>query len=194
MKGRILNPSAPTGTAATGASDTASERPSLREIYEAHFGYLWHVVRRLGGRDRDLEDLVHDVFIVVQRRLHTYDPDRPLKPWLFGVAFRVVSDYRRRASFQREQTGVVREPMDERRTPLEQAEAREARAMVAEALDALPPEQRVVCVMHLIEEHTIPEISDALGVSHNTLYSRLRLGRARFEAKLRQLMLRRGSS
>src|SRR5207248_2142231 len=71
-------------------------------IYEAQFGYVWHSLRRLGVRERDLEDLAHDVFVAFYRGIEGYDRARPVKPWLFGIAFRVASDYRRRAQHRLE--------------------------------------------------------------------------------------------
>src|SRR4051812_36542553 len=73
------------------------EVPDFRVIYEAHFNYVWHSLRRIGVQDADLEDLAHDVFVAFYRGLDNYDPTRPVKPWLFGICFRVASDHRRRA-------------------------------------------------------------------------------------------------
>ena len=69
----------------------------MRAVYDEHFDYVWHTLRRLGVRAADLEDLAHDVFVAFHRTRATYDPSRPIRPWLFGIAFRVSSDHRRRA-------------------------------------------------------------------------------------------------
>ena len=69
----------------------------FRELYAREFDYVWHSLRRLGLPPRELEDATHDVFLVVHQRLDQYDPTRPLRPWLFGIAFRVAADERRRA-------------------------------------------------------------------------------------------------
>ena len=59
--------------------------------------------------------------------------------------------------------------------------------MVEAALGALPAEQREVFVLADIEGLSAPEISDALEVKVNTIYSRLRLARKRFTAKIEEL-------
>ena len=64
--------------------------PSLTDIYAAEVRWLWRVLWRLGVPERDLEDVAHDVFVVVHRKLPDYDPTRPLRPWLFGICFRVA--------------------------------------------------------------------------------------------------------
>ncbi|MCA9518931.1 MAG: sigma-70 family RNA polymerase sigma factor, partial [Myxococcales bacterium] len=112
-------------------------RPDVRAIYGAEFAWVYRTLRRLGGRERDLEDLAHDVFVVVHRRLDDYDPRRPLRPWLMGIAFRVVSDYRRRAGFRAEE---LSEDVADTAWAPRQEEAvaeRDRRELVLEALEAL---------------------------------------------------------
>jgi RNA polymerase sigma-70 factor (ECF subfamily) len=60
------------------------------------------------------------------------------------------------------------------------------RAMVLAALDALDQDKREVFVAIEIEEHSGPEVAEALGVSVNTVYSRLRLAREEFTTALRR--------
>lgn len=171
------------------APDPASPppRPDLRDVYTAEFAWVYRTLRRLGGRERDLEDLAHDVFIVVHRRLGDYDPQRPLRPWLMGIAFRVVSDYRRRASFGAEELSEAAADTASAPRQEEAVAARERRELVLAALDALDLDQRAVFVAHELDGTAIPELADALGVSVNTLYSRLRLARPRFAAAVARL-------
>ena len=79
--------------------------PTFTDIYAAEVRWVWRALWRLGVPDRDLEDVAHDVFVVVHRKLADYDPARPLRPWLFGICFRVALDRRRKASTNREQLG-----------------------------------------------------------------------------------------
>ncbi len=175
------------------ATDDAAPAADFRAIYRAELPYVWRTMRRLGARPADVEDLVHDVFVVVHRRLSDYDPARPIRPWLFGIAFRVASDYRRRARFRRE---VVTDDID-RPAPDIPADARmaaaEDRALVIEALAALDLDRRAVLVLHDIDGYAAPEIADTLGVKLNTVYSRLRVARKRFEQAVRRLQARKGA-
>ena len=150
------------------------------EVYRANFVHVWHTLRRLGVRERDLEDVAHDVFIVAHGRLHTFDDTRPMRPWLSGIAWRLASDYRRRARYRLEVVGHAKEPMGHRRGPDEQLAETEARDLVARALTTLPEEQKIVFIMKEIDGFSVPEIAQALDLPLNTLYSRLRLGRSRF--------------
>ncbi len=163
-------------------------------LYAENFDHVWRNLRRFGVEARHLEDAAHEVFVVVHRKLADYDERRPLRPWLSGIAFRVASDFKRRASTRRESPGITRDPVDERPTPDALLEAEEQRKMVHEALEALDDDKRVVLIMHDMEGCSIPEIARELGVLENTLYSRLRLGRERFIKAVRRLKRKRGEA
>ena len=176
----------------TGVSDRAAvESPcppvEFAGVYGAEFTYVWNTLRRLGVWERDLEDLCHDVFVIVFRILDQYDARRPIRPWLFGIAFRVASDYRRSARHRREVTGTTIDAPSTAPPADEIMLRRERQRLVMQALEALELERRAVFVMHDIDGHVMPDIAAALGVPLNTAYSRLRLARADFAAAVERV-------
>jgi len=169
---------------------TGSERPALREIYEAEVAYVWETLRRLGVRAGDVEDVAHDIFVTVHRRLADYDPGRPLRPWLFGFCLRVASDYRRSARITREvPADAAGEPVHRGPQPDEELATADARHRVYLALETLPLDQRAVFVLHELDGFTMPEIAVTLEAPLNTLYSRLRLARKQFTVAVRATAL-----
>jgi len=170
-----------------GAPPRPAGGTDLPSIYRSELAYVWKTLRRLGAPPADLEDLAHDVFVVVHRHLADYDPTRPLRPWLFGIAVRVFSDHRRVGRNARESPGHSLEAIDAGPSVEERLEGQEARALLMTALDALELEQRVVLVMHDLDEQSIPEIAAALAIPLNTAYSRLRLARAAVVARIARL-------
>jgi DNA-directed RNA polymerase specialized sigma24 family protein len=64
-------------------------------LYKEQFAYAWKTLRRLGVLERDLPDVVHDLFVVVFRHWQDYDRSRPVKPWLFGIALSSVGRWTR---------------------------------------------------------------------------------------------------
>ena len=157
-------------------------------VYRDQVGYVLHSLRRLGVHDRDLEDLAHDLFIVVARKLDDHDKERPIRPWLFGIAFRVALDYRRSARSRREQLGdAASDPVDARPMADAQLEVAEKQRLVLAALDTLRMDQRAVFVLHDLDGTRVPEIAAALGIPLNTAYSRLRLAREQFASAVREL-------
>jgi RNA polymerase sigma-70 factor (ECF subfamily) len=173
----------------TPAAPSPLDEAGFVAVYEAHFDYVYHSLRRLGVRDADLEDLAHDVFVVLYRGRADYDRSRPVRPWLFGIAFRVASDFRRRARHRFEVDGEGREFADAAPGALERLAAAEDKALVRFGLEALDLDRRAVFVMHDIDGHAMPEIAAALGVPLNTAYSRLRLAREQFAQVVRRRRL-----
>lgn len=173
------------------ADETTSERPALADVYAAHFGHVWHTLRRLGVQARDLEDVAHEVFLVVHRRLGDFDPSRSVRAWLTGIAYKVAADERRRARHRYEVLDDDPRPTEAPALATDaEAAARDARALVHQALEALHLEHRVVFVMHDLDGFTAQEIADALEIPLNTVYSRLRAARLRFENAVRKLRRR----
>ena len=162
-------------------------KPGFRELFEAHYGYVRASLRRLGVHVRDLDDLTDDVFLRVHDRLHRHDPSTPVRPWLFAFAFRIASDYRRLAR-HRLTFGVPEDQLASDRPSPEDAMSKEEDVrLVHQALETMSLETRGVFVMYEIDGHEMKEIATALGVPVNTAYSRLRLGRRAFAAKVREL-------
>jgi len=177
-------------TCATTPGPATTAPVDFSALYRAEFAYAWRTLRRLGVPERDLPDLAHDFFVVVFRQLHLYDPSRPMRPWLFGIAFRVVSDYRRSARFAREVLEAPPDVTDHSAAADEQVADAEGRARVMQVLDQLDLDRRAVFVMHDLEEQTVPEIAAALGIPVATAYSRLRLAREDVAQVIKRLRAR----
>jgi len=162
----------------------------LADLFKDHFEYMWHSLRRLGVNERDLEDVVHDVSVTINPRLGTYDPTRPLRPWLFAFACRAASDYRRQARHRVALTDDPEALRDPAPAVDELVASREELDLVARALDALDLDRRAVFILHEIDGVSIPDVARALEIPTNTAYSRLRLAREDFGAAVRRMHLR----
>ena len=179
-------PATPAGGGDEPSVDRGSMRPTLEGVFRAEFSYVAHALLRLGVPDREVDDVTHDVFFTVHRRLPEFDPGRPVRPWLFGIALRHAADYRRRIRNRREHvTDTPPDVEDGGRGPDSEVGARQMRAVVLRALEALDLDKRAVLVMHDIDGHTATEIAEALSVPLNTVYSRLRVARERFRDEIR---------
>ncbi|HET6148573.1 MAG TPA: RNA polymerase sigma factor [Polyangia bacterium] len=168
-----------------------SEALSFPGIFEREASYVWNTVRRMGVAERDREDMVHEVFLLVHRESSKFDATRPVRPWLFGIAFRLVSDYRRllrnRVQFQELDSDTLRSPQSPADDVLIAAEEQK---LVEAALRHVDLDRRVVLMLHEIDGFTIPETARALGIPLSTAYSRLRLGRADFARIVQRMRAR----
>ena len=175
---------------ALGAIDVAT-------IHREHGNFVWRSLQRLGIRPSDLEDVFQEVFIVVQRRLHTFDGSSKVSTWLFGVCFRIASAQRRRSWYRRlvsieRQNEELGSPASE--LPDALLAQREARAVLDRALDKMDLAKRAVFVMYELDELSTDEIADILGVPLGTVHSRLHAARKQFEAIIVRMKFREGFS
>ena len=161
-----------------------TERPSFETVYEENFDFVWRSLRRLGVPRSQVDDAVQEVFLVVHRRLDDFEGRSLVRTWLFGIAFRVARTLRRTRG-RREA-----EPLDDHEvgctapTPADRTEQAEAARLVYRLLERLDEDKRAVFILSELEEMTASEISEALGININTVYSRLRAARRGFEAAL----------
>jgi RNA polymerase sigma-70 factor (ECF subfamily) len=176
------------------ASEESKETPSFDAVFQSELGYVWSTLRRLGVREADAQDQAQEVFVVVHQILGDYDPSRPLRPWLFGIAYRVACRYRALARHRREVGAPddAPEPVDPGPGADAALEASQARDLVLRALDGIELGRRAVFVMNVIDERPMPEVAEALQIPLNTAYSRLRLAREDFEQAVKRLRAARG--
>jgi RNA polymerase sigma-70 factor (ECF subfamily) len=167
---------------------------SFDAVYRQEYSYVRHTLRRLGIRERDLDDLSQEVFLTVHAILTDYDPERPLRPWLFGIAYRHALRHRDKAYQRREQLdsspGRTEAAAGEPESALQR---RQAQGLVLRALDRVHEHRRAVFVMADIDGFSAPEIAHALSIPVNTVYSRLRLARGEFTAAVRRLSSAKGA-
>jgi RNA polymerase sigma-70 factor (ECF subfamily) len=161
----------------------AEARPELAAIFREQIGFVWRSLRSFGVPEDDLEDAAQEVFIVVQKRLGTWDGQK-LREWLFSIAQRVASNHRKRLHVRRshaarvEQTGAPRPP----HSGVSSLEARETLRNLEAALADLDEDKRTVFVLYEVEQLTMSEIASVVNVPLKTAYARLYAARS-FVAK-----------
>jgi RNA polymerase sigma-70 factor, ECF subfamily len=186
---RIVQRSPSSGGAdPAGAALSVGQDPCL-EAYQRELDYLLRTLERLSGRSPEVEDMAQEVFLVLRRTWRDYDQSRPLKPFLFGIAFRVASSHRRR--FWREIPYAVVESEDLAPSPDREVEASQARAIVLAALQKIPLPRRAVLVMHDLDHTSMQDIASALSIPLFTAYSRLRKARLELEQAILDMQRKR---
>jgi len=165
----------------------------LEDVYRRHFAFVWRSLLRLGIPRSSVEDVAQDVFLVVRRRLDDYDPNYSLPAWLFGILRRVASEYRRRTVRAQRRLDLLPPPSESAQPDLG-VEVDEAAEVVRRFIAKLDEEQRIVFILSELEGLSGTEISEAIGVNRNTVYTRLRRVRIRFERAILQHDRTRGMS
>ena len=154
---------------------------TLDDLYRAHADFVWRAVLRLGVPEAQAQDAVHEVFLVVRRKLPAFRGDAAPTTWLYAIARGVCANLRR-AHVRAERRHALVPPPTPGLDPEDAATRSNAAALVARFLETLPEEQREVFVLTDIEGMPSPEVAAALQIPLGTAYSRLRLARKRLEA------------
>jgi RNA polymerase sigma-70 factor, ECF subfamily len=124
--------------------------------------------------------------VVLWRNWERVDTTRPLRPYLFGVAFRIVSAHRRRRA--REAPGGAPDVADAADDPEISLQHKQSVSLLLAALDRLPPARRAVIVMHDLDEVPIAEVARRLSMTRFGAYARLRKGRRELASALGRLL------
>lgn len=165
-------------------------RIGVRQIFEEHADFVWRVLARAGVRDADLKDASQEVFIIVTNKLDQLDSETKTTTWLYGIAIRVAANQRRKVQRKREdfaEEAAFDTTDDHAENPEQIAVRAQARTQLAELLESIVPEQRIVFEMFELEEMTCPAIAKALGIPLGTTYTRLRAARAAVVESARRL-------
>jgi RNA polymerase sigma-70 factor, ECF subfamily len=160
---------------------------SFQELCTRHFDFVWKCARALGCRPDEIDDVVQDVFLVVQRRHTDLKDQRLVRSWIYSITRRVVSTHRRR---RRESDAADAPDVDSLRSPDQSPFAAvehnlEVRVLSA-LLEGLDERKREVFVLSEILELSGREIAETIGVPMNTVYSRLRAAREEFDSAVQR--------
>ncbi len=163
---------------------------SLEQVHEIHGGFVWRTLHRMGIRPPHVDDVYQEVFLVVHRRLSSFNGQSAITTWLYEICFRVAAGYRRKSHFRREELVPDWSEL-ELSSPAPSPEqtlvtARRAKHL-ERILDALPLEYRVVFVMFELEGLSSEQISESVGAPLGTVHSRLYRARKRFARALARL-------
>jgi RNA polymerase sigma-70 factor (ECF subfamily) len=163
----------------------------LEEVYRDHFDFVYRCAARMGGPGFDAEDAAQEVFLVVARRLDTFDGTSRVSTWLYGITLNVVRAQRRRIAFRR-----LWERSDAERARLEapvlvsvdRAELREAHRITYEILDKMSAKKREVFILAELEDLSCEEIAAIVGTKTETVWSRLHYARNEFSSRVDKRM------
>jgi RNA polymerase sigma-70 factor (ECF subfamily) len=170
------------------APPVEDERLDLDTIYRSYGRSIASWVVNLGGPAADVEDMVQEVFVAVQRQLPKFEGRSRLTTWLYRITANVVSN-RRRKLFSHERALDLAAPIKPCQAMDETVAEAERRRQVYAVLDRLKESHRTVLILFEIEERSGEEVAELLDVKIETLWVRLHRARAEFLKQLKLLGL-----
>jgi RNA polymerase sigma-70 factor (ECF subfamily) len=160
----------------------------LDELYARHASDVKRWARRLAGPTADLEDLLHDVFVIALRRRFSFRGEANVTTWLFRITHHVVRSRRRRSYVRTLLLGQHKEEIaavtTSTATPHEEIERREQHLRLYRALDRLPDAYRTALILYELDGLSGEQVAELTGISLGTLWVRLHRGRAKLLAHL----------
>lgn len=161
---------------------------TLRELYHAHFAFVWRTLHRLGVPEADLPDALQEVFLTVHRRLPDFVGHGTERAWLSRISFHAARDRRRKAHVRREVVGELSPDLfpAHQADALAELERAERLQVFHSALEDMDLEQRAVFTLFELEGMSGEDIAGALEIPLGTVYSRLRLAREDFRRAVRR--------
>jgi RNA polymerase sigma-70 factor (ECF subfamily) len=157
------------------------KRPlTLEAVYRNHFDFVYRKALRLGGPRVDAEDVAQEVFLIVARKLETFDGSSQLTTWLYGITLNVVRAARRRQRllgwFESKQALPLEIPIE----TIDRAEVRAAHRIAYEILDKMSAKKREVFILAEFEGLGCDEIARIVDTKTETVWSRLHYAREEF--------------
>ncbi len=168
--------------------------PALMAAYRRP---VYSYLVRGGVAEADRDDVFQAIFLKIHAAAGSYDPARPLAPWLFTVVANSVRNHHRDRPRASSSTGSKDDPLDPpdpNPGPEHIASARETLAWLEGALTALPPAQREVLLLTAIVGLRQQDVAQALDLPLNTVKTHLRRARLALAARLAERNAPRGAT
>jgi RNA polymerase sigma factor (sigma-70 family) len=165
----------------------ASAFPALMAAYRRP---VYSYLVRGGVAEADRDDVFQAIFLKIHAAAGSYDPARPLAPWLFTIVANSVRNHHRDRPRASSSIGSedgppdTLDPPDPNPGPEHIASARETLAWLEGALTALPPAQREVLLLTAIVGLRQQDVAQALDLPLNTVKTHLRRARLALAARL----------
>jgi RNA polymerase sigma-70 factor (ECF subfamily) len=173
-----------------GGGSAEARTARVTAMVQAHFDFVWRVVRRFGVPESAADDAAQQVFIVLTRRIDDVAAGTE-RAFLFRTAMNVAGDAMRAHGRNKESADDGIDAMaDSAPTPEDALARRRALESLNEILSGMDEGERAVFVLFELEGLGAREIADLVDVPVGTVASRLRRAREYFHGAVKRLRAR----
>ena len=151
---------------------------AVAELYQRYAPVVWrYVFARMRQDTHAAQDVLSETFLAAIRSLKNGQGAENAAGWLIGIARNKLADWYRK---QEKSANAAAEPATQ--------DASSASGVVADVLDGLPDEERVILEWKYLDRCTVREIAERLGRTEKAiealLYRARKAFRARYETAL----------
>ena len=174
----------------------AGSMDAMEEIVERYEDQIFTFGLKMCGHLQDAEDIVQETFLNAFKYLNDFREETKLRNWLFKIAARVCFRKRRKKKFEPErelslESFVLKDGLsssydipDLSNNPSEQLERNELKQIINKSILSLPPKYRFVFNLRDIEGFSTKEASEILGITAQTVKTRLHRARLFLREKI----------
>ena len=163
----------------------AGDRDAYRRLLRAILPYVRAMTSRAFRETADAEDVAQDILIALHEVRASYDPSRPFKPWLAGIArHRIIDRLRQRGRHLSREIPLGPEHETFATSASNQEDMSIDAHTLNAAIDRLPDGQRVAVRELKLREGTLHAVSAATGISEGALKVATHRGIKRLRAML----------
>lgn len=170
------------------------DQQAITELYNLSYKPAYAVAFKMTGNEDDAFDILQDAYIKAFSSLDQLSDPSGFIPWFNKITANKCRDFLRGKknvvlfsdmTYDSDEDSIELEFKDESTSfqPEERADYSDTKRLVAEMLDNLPADQKMVLLMYYVQEMPIKEIAEALEISENTVKSRMNYGKKKMRAQ-----------
>jgi len=155
------------------------DEDAFAELVDRYRSPVFSYLVRCGVAPDDRDDLFQEIFIRIHRAAGSYNPGRPLHPWLFTIVANTVRNHLRRQRVRSLVGSVeeVGEPASANPGADRVAAARQTVAWLEQQIRKLPLARREVLLLVCVENLPLKQVASVLGLPLGTVKTHLRRAR-----------------
>lgn len=171
----------------------AGEEEAFQELVKQYKNSLYAFLRRFLNQSDVVDDVFQETFMQLYVSRDSYDPSRPLRPWLFTIAANKAKDALRRMQrvdsanlgslFDSEEHSIddVLNMLDsDTRMPYDDLVRDETASSVKRVISRMPAKLREILILAYFHKFSYAEIAGMLRIPVGTVKSRLHTAVGRF--------------
>ncbi len=144
-----------------------------KEAYRKFFNLLTIYLRKILSqkifKSVDVEDVIQEILVSIHKSKHTYDGNRPLKPWINAIISYRVSDYLREHYSENDNQKISIDKFFDIEDENSVTDLTDNNEDIIKALDKLNAKQRSVIELMYLQDLSVKEVSKILKMNESAV-------------------------
>ncbi|MHA6481036.1 RNA polymerase sigma factor SigW [Paenibacillus sp. strain BS8-2] len=169
------------------------DQQAFEELVDLYQDKLFHMAYRMLSNRQEAEDVVQETFLRVYKNLDRFDESLKFSTWIYRIATNLCIDRlrKRKPTYSLDAESSEYEGLDgysmipgDNRTPESELILSDTQRIIHQAMETLPPKYKSVMMLRYIQDLSLQEVGDILGMPVTTIKTRVHRGREFLRKKL----------